>query len=172
VTRPAEHPVEGGAAAASVVGSAAALVEAVAAAAAAWEHAGGAMAQAARLRTRATVLGEQNRRAHRAAAQALAAGGDPELGARLEQAAMLPLAIAEAAADAAALAAHVASCAEPDIRPDAVVAACLAHGAAAAAAHLVAVNLAVSPQDPRLRSAETALGRARDAAADAVARSA
>ena len=43
--------------AAAVVASAAALVEAVAATAA-WQDAGGAMAQAARLRTRASELGE------------------------------------------------------------------------------------------------------------------
>ena len=161
--------VEGGAAAAAVVASAAGLVEAVAATAT-WQDAGGAMAQAARLRTRAAELGEQNRRAHQAAAEALAARSDPDLGARLDRAAALPLAIAETAADAASLAAHVARCVEADLRPDAVAAACLAHGAAAAAAHLVAVNLAVGPRDPRLETVEAALARARDAAADAVAR--
>jgi methenyltetrahydrofolate cyclohydrolase len=171
VSGPTSDPVEGGAVAASVVALSAELVKEIAARATGWEEAGGAVAQAVRLAKRSAALSEENRRAHRAAVEALSARGDPRLGMRLERAAALPLAIVQTAADVAELAAYVADRTEPDVRADAVVAASLAAGAAAGGAQLVRVNLGVGARDARLQAAESALARARDAATTAAARS-
>ena len=86
---------------------------------------------------------------------------DFQLGRTLEQAAAVPLAIAEAAADVALLAAEVArSSHDSELREDARSAAMLAGGAAQAAAHLVSINLASRPKD-------VAIARAAAAAASA-----
>jgi methenyltetrahydrofolate cyclohydrolase len=92
------------------------------------------------------------------------AGG---LGPVLVVAAELALALAQTAADVAVLAAEAASHLEPARRPDLAASALLAAGAASAAAHLVAVNLAVVAGDPRRTAAERAGARAAAAAAQA-----
>src|SRR3954452_20718256 len=161
--------VEGGAAAAAVAAQSAALVEAIAARTPGWDEARGAVAQAARLRTRAADLGAENVRAHRAAVDALGARGGPGLGTRLLAAAEVALVIVETAADVADLAAEVAAHADADVRPDAVVAASLAAGAASAAAHLVGVNLAIGEHDQRRVALAAGLARARDAVERAAA---
>jgi hypothetical protein len=86
---------------------------------------------------------------------ALAAAADP------------PLAIAELAAGVAERAAELAGTAKESMRGDAVAAAMLAEAASAAAAQLVAVDLADRPDDPRVGLARVhadRAARARDAA--------
>jgi formiminotetrahydrofolate cyclodeaminase len=75
--------------------------------------------------------------------------------------------IAEAGADAASLAAIAAERGTLDRRGDAVAAAILADAGARAAAHLVTVNLIVTPDDERVQRA-----RALAEVASAAARSA
>jgi formiminotetrahydrofolate cyclodeaminase len=98
---------------------------------------------------------------------------DARLGSDLALAAYTPLSIAEVAADAAELAAVLAAGANPEVRADAVVAACLAEAAARGAAHLVRINLGVSPDDERIGVAEAhaeAAGQARARALGPAAR--
>jgi formiminotetrahydrofolate cyclodeaminase len=152
-----------GPAAGEVAGEVAALASALCAAAAdrsrdCWAEAGGARAQALSLCRRALAYAERNAEAYAHARAALAArGGEPSpqrdhrLGVEVRLAADPPLEIASLAADIAHLAAEVADHGAPDHRPDAVVAARLAAGAASAAAHLVEVNL-VASADPELPS--------------------
>jgi formiminotetrahydrofolate cyclodeaminase len=83
----------------------------------------------------------------------------------------VPGLIAEAAADVGELAAQLARAADPDLRADAAVAATLAEAAATSAAHLVAINLVVTADDPRLAAAQSAAAAAR-AARDAALRGA
>jgi formiminotetrahydrofolate cyclodeaminase len=168
------------------VGPAAALVTAAAAALAAmaarssrdsWAQAGSAVAQAEALRARAVELAEQDADALEAFLAARGATGetrprvrDFKLGQALAHAADVPLAIAETACDVALLAAHVAERCAGSVRADAAAAAQLAHGAARAAAHLVEINLAAGPEDPRARRAQQVVRMAGGAADDAVAR--
>jgi methenyltetrahydrofolate cyclohydrolase len=143
-------------------GSAAAIVAAVAAAvvAKAARRSGdeGAAAQASALADRLTRLAALDADVFAAALEALrhatergqeaviaSESRDFQLGRTLDQAAAVPLAIAEAAADVALLASEVARAEGSELREDAAAAALLAAGAARAAAHLVAINLASRP---------------------------
>jgi formiminotetrahydrofolate cyclodeaminase len=63
----------------------------------------------------------------------------------------------------AELAAQLAHEGEADLRADAVVAATLAEAAAAGAAHLVAINLTMADEDPRVAAAQAAADAARAA---------
>jgi formiminotetrahydrofolate cyclodeaminase len=83
---------------------------------------------------------------------------------RLEEAAAVPLEIAELGADAAELAALAGERCEGTYRADASAAAALAAGGARAAAHLVQVNLGVRAGDPRLVRARASEQAASDAA--------
>lgn len=125
-----------------------------------------AAVQADALRVRAAGLAHADETAYVAAAGLLVErdGRDFELGRALDEAAAVPLRIAEAAADVAELAAALADRVVPDTRPDLAAAALLAEGAARAAAHLVEVNLGVSPGDDRLRRARAAAAAAAAAA--------
>ena len=128
-------------------------------------------AQAASLYARSLPLAEADADAYAAALARLATRegspqGDFKLGVALEHTADVLLAIADAAADVGELAVAVVERAAPDLKPDAVAAAMLAEGSARAAAHLVAINLAVSEGDARACRAEAAV----DAAAAAVQR--
>jgi formiminotetrahydrofolate cyclodeaminase len=114
---------------------------------------GGLVAQALHLRDRAEPLARETASAYEAALNAT--GGDHELGRAYALAAKPPLQIAETAADAATLAAHIAECGPPAARADALAAAHVAAGCARAAAELVAVNLTVSPDDERVRRANS-----------------
>lgn len=162
-----ERAPAGGSVAAIVVALAAALAaKAARLSGDAWADAGGAVAQAEALRSRATVLAEADARAYEEAIEALRMPG-PELGAALARAAEIPLEIAEAAADVAMLATFVAEHGVADLRGDAAAAAALAYGAARSAAYLVAINLGATSGDPRVvvaRSLAEAAGRAAEAA--------
>lgn len=81
-------------------------------------------------------------------------GRERRLGSDLALAAYTPLSIAEVAAEVAGLAAVLAENAEPAVCADAVVAACLAEGAARGAAHLVRINLGMAPGDERAERAD------------------
>jgi formiminotetrahydrofolate cyclodeaminase len=155
-------------------GSAAAIVGAVAAAvvAKAARRSGdlGAAAQASALADRLIRLAALDADVFAAALEALrhateggnedASGSesrDFQLGRTLDQAAAVPLAIAEAAADVALLASEVARAEGSELREDAAAAAWLTAGAARAAAHLVAINLASRPDiQAKARAAVTA----------------
>lgn len=163
----------GGAVAAGCLALAAGLI-AVAARASVerWDGAGGAAAQANALQRRAAQLAPKNLAAYSAAHDALRPpeGAKVEaasLGPALALAADVPLRIGETASDAAQLAALVAREGDPDRRPDAIAAACIAEAVAAAALVLVEANLGVTPDDARAaeaRASAAAAGAAREAA--------
>jgi formiminotetrahydrofolate cyclodeaminase len=157
---------------AAASGSAAALAGALAAAvvakAARASERPGAAAQAALLERRLVELAERDARALRAARTLLgtsAGGCDFELGEALRNAMSIPASIAASCADVAVLAAGERDTVLPDHRPDLQASAALAAGAAHAAAQLVAVNLAASPDDPEVVSSQTAAGAAADVVA-------
>ena len=135
-----------------------------------WEESAGVAAQALSLQARAAPLALADAQVWAQALEALesaedeAAGPNGELEQKLDLSAAVPVQIAEAAADTAVLAALAAELGEGAYRPDAAAAAVLAAAGARAAAHLVAVNLAVQEGDDRLvrarASEETAAGAA------------
>jgi formiminotetrahydrofolate cyclodeaminase len=152
---------------AAASGSAAALAGALAAAvvakAARASERPGAAAQAALLEKRLVRMADTDARALRAARTLLATGAggcDHDLGEALRKAMTIPASIGTACADIAALAAGERELVLPDYRPDLEAAAALAAGAAQAAAHLVAVNLAASPDDRDVISSRTAAAAA------------
>jgi formiminotetrahydrofolate cyclodeaminase len=133
----------------------------------AWPQARGAAAQAEALRARGAPLAQLDADAYIHAVATLRAppgkGGerrDFAIANALREAADIPLAIADFAADVSALAAEVARLGSADHRADALVAAVLAQAAARGAAHLVAINLSMSPEDERLRRARAAVALA------------
>lgn len=163
----------GGAVAAGCLALAAELIAVAARASVGhWSEAGGAAAQAALLQARAGRLAEENLIAYAAARLALrppAGAESPEhaLGPALARAADVPLRIAAAGSDAALLAGLVAREGDPDRRPDAVSAACIAEAVAAVASVLVEANLSVMAGDPRgeeVRAAAATAAAARKAA--------
>lgn len=138
-----------------------------------WEEAGGVAAQALALQARVAPLAFTDAQVWEEALTELesAAGGAAPSGAlvsKLELAAAVPLQIAQTAADTAALAALAADRGVGTHRADAAAAAVLAAAGARAAAHLVAVNLAVREGDPRLVSARACEASAADAATRAL----
>ncbi len=150
---PAPSP-SGGTAGAIAAAMAAALVTMVGRASTAWADGTGVAAQAQALRERLLALGDADARAYGAVLQAMRPDerATPEqrdfaIGQALVGAALMPLAIAEAAADVAELAALASEHGKESLRPDAVVAATLAEAAAHTGAYLVAVNLATVPGD-------------------------
>jgi len=139
-----------------------------------WEDAGGVLAQAQAIRDRAVVLAQTDGKVWENALSALHdaqgegasdARRDFRLEQKLEEAAAVPLEIAELGADAAALAALAGERGVGTYRADASAAAALAAGGARAAAHLVSVNLGVRPGDARLARARASERAAHDAAA-------
>jgi formiminotetrahydrofolate cyclodeaminase len=157
-----------GSAAAETAGDAARIVAAVAReTGGAWSGAGGAAAQAAALSDRLAVLADVDAEVFTAALDALTTGA-ADLQPRLEAAAAVPLEIAEVAADVAEAALHVAERCDGLLRADAAGAAALAAGAALAAAQLVRANLALAPDDERVRRAFTAADDARYSASQAL----
>ena len=163
----------GGVGAALVVALAAAVAAAVAdRSRGEWIQAGAARAQAQVLRRRALELARRDLAAHAEARRHL--GGrehatssqakDWQLGQAVSTAAQPPLELAACARDLAQLAELLAGHADPDVRPDAVVAAMLSAGAARAAAHLVEINLVAGADDRRLAEARNRVLEAEQAA--------
>lgn len=137
-----------------------------------WEGARGAVAQARSLRERVIPLAQADSEAYAEvlAVLQLPAPGRAEqrdfaLGAALDRAAELPLAIAEAAADVTELSAHAAFSCDVKVRGEVLTAAVLGEAAVRAAAGLVEINLATAEGDARL-----ARGRAAAQAAAAALR--
>jgi hypothetical protein len=132
-----------------------------------WSGARGAAAQAIALAERLATLSNTDAQVFTAALDALAQGS-PDLHDRLEAAAAVPVEIAEKAADVAEAALHVAERCDGFLRADAAGAAALAAGAALASAQLVRANLAVKPDDDRVRRAFAAADDARYSASRAL----
>jgi formiminotetrahydrofolate cyclodeaminase len=157
-----------GSAAADTAGTAAQIVASVARESAqSWSGARAAAAQAAALASRLAMLADADADAFAAALDALT-HGSPDLQGRLEAAAAVPVEIAETAADVAEAALHVAERCDGLHRADAAGAAALAAGAALAAAYLVRTNLALAPDDDRVRKAFRAADSARYSASQAL----
>jgi formiminotetrahydrofolate cyclodeaminase len=124
-------------------------------------------AQASALAARLARLAVDDERALMAARAKLPSGDPAEpderrdfaLGRALDDAAAVPLAIAEACADVVDLAAALAPSVTTAFAGDVEGARLLAAGAARAAAHLVEINLGVAPGDPRLARAQAAARR-------------
>jgi methenyltetrahydrofolate cyclohydrolase len=125
-----------------------------------WSGARGTAAQAGALAERLATLSRRDADVFAAALDALA-HGSPDLKTRLEEAAAVPVEIAEKAADVAEAALLVAERCDGLLRADAAGAAALAAGAALAAAQLVRANLAIAPDDERVRRAFRAADDAR-----------
>src|SRR5262245_61584561 len=132
-----------------------------------WPGARGAAAQAVTLAERLATLSNVDAQVFTAALEALSQGS-PDLKSRLEEAAAVPVEIAEKAADVAEAGLHVAQRCDGQLRADAAGAAALAAGAALAAANLVRVNLALPADDERVRRAFAAAEDARYAALQAL----
>jgi formiminotetrahydrofolate cyclodeaminase len=125
------------------------------------EDAEEAVARAQAARERLMLLADANAAAYEEATRSLGRGAEDyeegrerRLGTDLALAAYTPLSIAEVAAEVAYIAALLADGADPEVRADAVVAACLAEGAARGAAHLVRINLGMAPGDERAERAD------------------
>jgi formiminotetrahydrofolate cyclodeaminase len=135
-----------------------------------WPDAGGAAAQARKLRDRLVPLARKDAEAYQeAVAQLKERGDDFALGEALARAADIPLEIAEHAENVAGLAAEAAARAAGEVRADASAAAALALGAAWAAAKLVEVNLSMREDDPRLVRARAITAGAIETARGALA---
>jgi formiminotetrahydrofolate cyclodeaminase len=155
-----EQAPGGGSGAAYTVAVAAGLVAMVARCSReSWGDARGVAAQALSIQDRVAPLASVDARAWDEANEALRtaaageAGEDGDLERKLEQAAAVPLEIAQLGADVAQLAVLAADRCDGEFRADAAAAAALAAGGARAAAHLVRINLAVREGDPRLARA-------------------
>ena len=126
-----------------------------------WPDAAATAGQADALRERAVRLAGQNAAAHTRALLAIGPGGSapgmPPAHESLMLAAAVPLEIAEIGADLAQLAAGASIVLPPRTAPDAAGVALLAAGATAAAAQLVAVNLAVEKDDSFAHVAQRAV---------------
>ncbi|HET9718453.1 MAG TPA: cyclodeaminase/cyclohydrolase family protein [Solirubrobacteraceae bacterium] len=138
-----------------------------------WAGAAGAVAQAQALQRRAGALARSNSRSYDIARAALAgdalalgtpAQRDWAIGRAVAAAADPPLALAGCADDVAQLAHVIADHGAAEVRADVVVAAQLAAGAAASAAHLVQVNLVVGADEARTGQAQRHASSAAEAA--------
>jgi formiminotetrahydrofolate cyclodeaminase len=92
-----------------------------------------------------------------------------QIDAALAAASAVPMQIAELAVPAARAASQLATAGNPNLRGDAITAALLASAAARAAATLVAINLASSPDDERPAHAARLAAEAESLAAAALA---
>lgn len=138
--------------------------------------AGAIAEQADQLRLRAAGLADQDAAAYQAVLQAFAllresAGRRERIRDALHGAATVPLEIAELAAQAGQLAAGLAASGNPNLRGDAVTAACLAEAASRGAATLVDINVRQGslPADLSGRAARAAAAAQSAAAAAAAA---
>lgn len=170
LAQPGSAPAAGSAAALVTAAAAALLAKVARSSGAEWDGAEAASAQAESLRARVLPLAQADAHAYAAAVERLAgrAGApseqsDFQLGRALDDAAEVPLRIADAAADVTELAALVAAHGRADVQADAVVAAILAEASTRAAAHLVGVNLAVGAEHERAHRARAATAAAASA---------
>jgi hypothetical protein len=154
------------------VALAADLAAQVARASSAWDERGGALAQADAIRERAIALAGEVERDYRAALTALQCALDEpapsgrdrtDLGGALADVLDALLRIGAVASDAAQLAQLVAASGATLVRANAVAASILATSAAEVCAHLVEVNLLMTPDDDRVGEARE-LAAAADAA--------
>ena len=162
-------PAGGSAAAIAVAMGAALLTMAARISDGHWPDAGACAAQAETLRLRAAPLAHEDAEAYSEVLRLRREhADDAELGRAFDRAAELPLRIAEVGADVADLAAHAAPHVDPKVHGDAAAAAVLAQAGTGIAAHLVAINLATSAGDERIRRADELAETATDAARRAV----
>jgi methenyltetrahydrofolate cyclohydrolase len=170
LAEPAALPAGGSAAAIAVAMGAALLTMTARISDGHWPDAGACAAQAEALRRRAAPLAHKDAEAFSEVLRLQREhAGDAELGRAFDRAADLPLRIAEVGADVAELAAHAAPRVDPKVHGDAAAAAVLAQAGTGIAAHLVAINLATSEGDERIRRADELAEAATDAARRAVA---
>jgi methenyltetrahydrofolate cyclohydrolase len=106
--------------------------------------------RAAALRAEALSLAEAELHAYEPVLEAQRAGDRERVAEALSRAAESPLAIARAACEVAELGASVAREGKEAIKGDALVGVVLAEAACRGAARLVSINLAGTPDDPRL----------------------
>jgi formiminotetrahydrofolate cyclodeaminase len=151
-----------GSVAALLVAMAAGLCAKAARASIDWPDASAAIAQAERLRKRTAPLAQSDAEAYEEALAALHLPDqlevevrDMAIGQVLARAAEIPLVIAEAGADVACLAAEIADRGAAERRAEAVAAAVLSAAGTQVAAHLVGINLLVTPGDARAVKART-----------------
>jgi formiminotetrahydrofolate cyclodeaminase len=135
-----------------------------------WPDAAACAAQAEGLRRRAGPLAQEDAETY---AEVLRLrrekAGDAALGEAFARAAEVPLRIAVVGADVAELAAYAAPRVDPKVHGDAAAGAVLAQAGTGIAAHLVAINLATSEGDERIRQADELAEAATVAARRAVA---
>ncbi len=151
----------GGAAAALMTGMAAGLLQMAARRSTdGWPEARATAAQAEALRLRAAPLPQAVSMAYGDVLELLgqpglaqAEGRDEALAAAFGRAADFPLKITEVACDVAELGLLVTERCEPMLQADAISAVLLAEAAARVGAHLVSINLAMSPEDERAANA-------------------
>jgi formiminotetrahydrofolate cyclodeaminase len=168
----AREPAPGGGSAAALTAAiAAALTEMAAAFSLTSNDAGddapmiASRRRASELRTRLLELAEEDMRSYAPVIEALAldrsdSGRPARLRDALSAAAEVPLAIATAAAEVSELAAAATKAGNAHLQGDAAAAALLAEASARAAARLVELNLAGSPEDERLDRAAALAARA------------
>jgi methenyltetrahydrofolate cyclohydrolase len=168
-----ERPAPGGGSVAALAVALAAALTAMAArlSVGQWEEAAAVVEQADGLRAQAASLAPADARAYEEVLAALRLPKHLEqvvreaaLNDALSRAADPPLAIARAGAEIAVLAADAAEHGNPNLRGDATTGALLAAAAARAAANLVEINLAASPTDERIQTAQKHVLAAADAA--------
>jgi len=128
---------------------------------------------------RAAPLAQADADAYSGVLAALRAPGQPtgrareeRVSAALARASEVPLEVADIGDRVAALAAEIADQGNPSVRGEALAAARLAAAAAQAAASLVRINLAGTPDDPRSARATRLAARAARLAAQAAGRAA
>jgi formiminotetrahydrofolate cyclodeaminase len=132
-----------------------------------WDGAAGALEQARALRVKSFDLIEEDSQAYLAFVAALRAAKEHELAESQEAVRTahartidVPLRMTRAAAEVAELAVQLAAHGNPNLRPDAIVAATLAAAAAESGLTLIAANLGDAPDDARLAVAMKLAGRA------------
>jgi formiminotetrahydrofolate cyclodeaminase len=125
-------------------------------------------AQARELRLRALDLGDRDREAYAAVLEAERAGDEAARVAALAGAADVLVELVATATDVAELAARLTVESVEVVAGDATAAALLAEAVARASAHLVAIDLAAHPDDPRGDHATQLADRATAARADAL----
>lgn len=136
-----------GAAAAAVVAASAALLQKVALRSPRWAGAADAHKRAEGLRLRAEDLVEQDTQGFLAYLEAAQSGG--EIGAARSRTIDTPLAIAAVALEVVELAHEIEQHANPNLKPDAMAAAIIAHSSVTVGAMLVQINLRPGERDAR-----------------------